>query len=86
MATPARQASPPDHTANSRASDGGGQPGLGVAQAGSTGHDGEEGAREPTLQVIGHGPLLDGLSEDGGDHVGRARRGQKEKAQPEHCR
>ena len=59
-------------------------PGLGVTQAGTAGHHGEEGPRQPSLQVLGDGTLLDRLAEHGRDHVGGAGQGQEGQPDPQH--
>ena len=53
-------------------------------RGGSTGHHGEEGARQATLEVVGHGPLLHVLAEDRRDHVGAPGHGQEGQAHPQH--
>ena len=94
MPTPATQAkkdADPDHAGQPArphgelgSADGGGHAGLGVAQARSTGHHGEEGARQATLEVVGYGPLLHVLAEHGRDHVGRSGHGQQGQPDPQH--
>ena len=87
---PPQQHGHPDHAGQAAgphrelgATELGRQPRLGVTQAGSAGHHGEERARQPSLEVVGHGPLLHRLAEHGRDHVGRPGQGQQGQPDPQ---